>query len=190
MPTEEKSMMRKKSVKTLFILLIILVLCLSGCFEKEFEDKNISFKGSSTFDVAVGETKTLTYTLPENGVDIDFSASCDSDILTVSVDSGKLILSGNKEGECTVTFSLASKGYKTSQTTHTVTVRKPIMFSISADGKPIDQKLCINYGETSNLNITSAIDNADFNVKHTKNNILSSVFDGVLFLLLLNLYFI
>ena len=171
-------MIRKKSVKTAFIPLIILLLFLSGCFEKEFKNKNISFKGASTFDVAVGETKTLIYTLPENDVNIDFSASCDSDILSVSVDNDKLILIGNKEGECTVTFSLAANGYKTVQTTHTVAVRKPVMFSVTADGNPIDQKLCINYGDTYDLNIISTIDNADFNVKSLDEDIVSAVYQN------------
>lgn len=171
-------MMRKKSVKVLFIPLIVSLLFLSGCFEKEFEDKNISFKGSSTFDVAVGETKVFTYSLPKNDVDIDFSARCDSDILTISVDNDKLTLTGNKEGECTVTFSLSANGYKTVQTKHVVTVRKPIIFYVSADGKPINQKLCINYGETSNLNITSAIDNADFNVKSLDEDTVSAVYEN------------
>ncbi|MBR6646161.1 MAG: hypothetical protein IKL09_01440, partial [Clostridia bacterium] len=77
------------------------------------------------------------------------------------------------EGECTVTFALTAKGYKTAQCAYKVMVRKPIMFSISADGKSIEQKFSIYYGETSTLNILSAVDGADFNVKSSDEKIVS-----------------
>jgi len=165
-------MIRKRSVKTLFILLIIIVLCLSGCFKKGFENKTISF-AEFPLEVTVGETKSIGYALQEIDADIKISARCDSDILSVSMDSNKLILTGNKEGECSVTFTLAAKGYKTTESTYKITVTKPIMFTVLADGKAVDQKICINFGDTSNIKIISTVDSAEITVKALDESVVS-----------------
>ena len=74
-----------KTAAKYFSLIAIISLLLCGCFEKSFENKNLTFKGASTFDLCFGESKTLTVELPDNGVETTLSASVDKEGLTAEI---------------------------------------------------------------------------------------------------------
>lgn len=167
----------KTAAKYVTVLLLAAML-LCGCFEKSFENKNITFKGASDFDVCVDETKILTVQLPDNGVKTSLSAVVDKEGLSIEViDNNEIKLKGSAVGEYNITFTLSAKGYKSADAVFTANVLpKELPVSIVFDGEEFSDEFIdgysLNYGQTVELELKHDIKNTELNLSTPDNSVI------------------
>ncbi len=167
-----------KTAAKYFLCIFLTALLLCGCLEKSFENKNITFKGASDFDLRVDKTKTLTVELPDNGVETTLSASVDRDGLSVEVlDNNRITLTGLAVGEYNLTFTLSAKGYKSADAVFTANVFPgELPVSVFFDGEIFSDEFIdgysLNYGQTVELELKHDIKNAKISLSTPDNSII------------------
>ena len=164
--------MRTTAKYTAFFILLFMLLC--GCSEKSFENKNITFKGASDFDLCVDEIKTLTVQLPDNGVKTSLSASVDSDGLSVEIsENNEITLIGKSVGEYNITFTLSAKGYKPADAVFPVHVYpKELPLSVFIGGDDVSGKIPMKHLETVVIELKHNIENAELTLSTPDSSII------------------
>lgn len=154
-------------MKRFIAFLLAAMMLFGGCSEKEFENKSLSFKGSDTLDVLVGETKTLTAILPDNGVETTLSVKSSSDVLSASItESGELCLIGNKAGECELTFTVSAEGYIPFEANYPVKVTlNKMKVLLSSDSENLLNSINLKRGESTEIKIKCSAEDAKITVE-------------------------
>jgi len=171
-------MTRKKSYNFLLILLLLFTLCICGCSEKSFENKNLTFNGASDFDLCIGDSKTFTVQLPDNGVKTLLSVSVDKEGLSANViDNNKLTLTGSIVGEYNITFTLTAKGYKSASAVFKASVfPKELPVSVFFNGEEFSDEFVkgfsLNYGETVDIMLRHDIKDAELSLSTPDNSVI------------------
>lgn len=160
-------------MKRLFVVLtsVLLLLMLSGCFEKEFDSSTLVLRGAKDLNFPAGETKTLTAELPEiEGIKLT-AISRDPLLAAELSDDNTLTLSSNTAGDYILTLRLEAKGYRIKEMRYPVSVTTQAMQITPAlqDGGTIDpaQNLILNIGDEKVLVLSGAPEKAVLSVQNT-----------------------
>jgi len=167
----------------LYLIMISLLLC--GCSEKSFENKNLTFKGASDFDLCVDETKTLTVQLPDNGVEATLSASVDGNGLSVEIiDNSKIILTGSAVGEYNITFTLSAKGYISADAVFPAYVYpKELPVTVLIDGAEFSDGFSIDHRETVEVELKHDLTDTELSLSTPDSEMLDIMQDGTKYII-------
>lgn len=146
--------------------LLVLLVLLSGCFEKELENKSLSLHGSKTLDFCVGEAKTLTAELPQGETQIALGVKSNNANLTAELSQDNVLtLSSNTAGEYSITFELSAKGYKTATVEYPVKVTlKSMRVSVAFNESEISDGISLTDGASAAIVIESDAENCQYSV--------------------------
>lgn len=140
------------------LLALFMLLTLPACSEKEFADKKVSFKGASTLDFNVGETKSVTAILPDNGVETTLTVESSDPALLASLSpDNQLTMTSEKAGSYNISLTLSAKGYASCTVDYPIEVSlNPQKVSVKADGKDAAKGVERNFGEGFSLSVKSS----------------------------------
>ncbi len=157
---------------------ILLLLTLTGCFEKDFESDALVLRGAKTLDFSAGETKTVTAELPQlEGIRLT-AISPDPALDAEISDARTLTLHCDTPGSYILTLRLEAKGYRTKEKRYPVEVTpQPMRITAAIEGgDPFElaEGLTLGMGEEAVLVLSGAPANAMYNIENTEASVLDA----------------
>lgn len=157
---------------------ILLLLTLTGCFEKDFESDALVLRGAKTLDFSAGETKTVTAELPQLE-DIRLTAISRDPALDAEIsDDSTLTLRCDTPGSYILTLRLEAKGYRTKEKRYPVEVTPQTMRVTAAwqggDSVNLSKELTLVEGEEAVLVLSGPPEDAVYSIESAEASVLDA----------------